>query len=191
MKKCNALNVMIVVSSIFLIILLAALIIIRPITINLQTCQEIFGCTPQEFLNSKSDSNGETKALGRFAYVDMRGNLVLLLTRKQCNAWVEELQQYIYNAESINNIDVSDDCSKITIYGYEETLEEDLAKATQLTYRMQLIRLMKSGNTSYESILLDGITGEVVMTMHVDNNGNKSSDVNRDHKFSSISEKSE
>ncbi len=74
---------------------------------------------------------------------NLSGKSILRLTQVQANAWCLSLQEDVRNAEKQYNIEVSDDYSTITIYGYKETVYRDVVKAQELEAKNVLIRSFK------------------------------------------------
>lgn len=175
-------------------IIISICILINPIigiTLPPDGCEAVFECSPQEFLNSGRKVNNEPKIFRKFAHIDEVGQLVFYLPQSQINVWVKALKQDIYNAEIRHNIDVSDDFSELTIYGYKETVYDDFNEATTILYKMNLIRILNTGDCFYECTLRDGVTDEIVWELSVDGADYESIDeIIGSHNFSSISEKS-
>ena len=164
----------------------------REIKITTDTCEAIFECNPHEFLNLDLNVNNETKAFRKFAYVDGDGRLVLYLTRSQIDVWVQSMKQDICDTESEYNIDVSDDFSKLTVYGYKETVYVDFNAASHISHKMQMVRLLSNGDYSYEFTLRYGAANEIVWDISVHGGDLESiNEIVSAHDFSSISNKSE
>lgn len=198
MKKINILNrktifiIIGVVLGILLVLALVDFLLIltgKQMIVPASACEELFGCAPEEFLHQKSNSYSEVGNFRRLARVDAKGQLILYLTQKQANVWCSLLQQELNDAENQYNIDISDDYSVITVYGYEETYLEEGTRAAKLIYKMVLIRNMRGENSSYRYILKDAVTGNTVIVRGVDDNGQNLNYHNQNHKFSSIIEK--
>ena len=134
------------------------------VTLNAQGCEMVFDCTPQEFFDLDLDLYNQTKDFRKSAYINKYGELVIPLTQNQINVWLKSLQQEAYNIENQYNIDIADDFSELTIYGYKETVYLDFNVAAKFSYKMALIRILNNvaNPYKYKVTLKDGITGEIV-----------------------------
>ncbi len=157
------------------------------LTLSPQSCEVLFDCTPKEFLDADLELYDITGDLSKGARVDRHGNLKLKLKRDQVDDWVFYLQQDVNRTNMKNtNIDVSNDFFTITVYGYMETYIADLEVADELRHKTSVIRYLTSQDGTYEVLLVDGVTGEVVMTFGFDANGEFYQHGNQDHRFMSI-----
>ena len=192
MKKINILNrktIFIIIGVVLFIVGMLGCLLVRGVRIGASVCPDILGCTPEEFFDLEFDFYNEVGDFRKSARINKEGDLVLYLTRKQAKALIESLQQDLCDAENQYNIEVSEDYSVITVYGYEETYYEEGLIAFKLVHKMTAIRILKGEKPSYKCVLKDAITEEVVMTVGEDDNGEKFHTNNPDHKFSSITEK--
>lgn len=125
-------------------------------------CEDVLGCTAEEFFDKELDFYNEVGDFRKRARINKQGDLVLRLTQVQANAWCLSLQEDVRNAEKQYNIEVSDDYSTITIYGYKETVYRDVVKAQELEAKNVLIRSFKRQDYLCNLIIKDGLTGKIV-----------------------------
>lgn len=151
-------------------------------------CEDVLGCTAEEFFDKELDFYNEVGDFRKRARINKQGDLVLRLTQVQANAWCLSLQEDVRNAEKQYNIEVSDDYSTITIYGYKETVYRDLVKAQELEAKNVLIRSFKRQDYLCNLIIKDGLTGKIVWSDDM-YDPDQFDYIVRNYKYGSITEK--
>ena len=128
-------------------------------------CSFVWGCTPQEFFDLELDLYNETEDFRKNASIGEDGRIILNLTQKQKDAWISSLQQEISVADNQNNnIEVSE--ALIIVYGYKDTVYDDLIEVFTISYKMQFVRFLSGIENSDmpEVIIKDGNTDKIVWT---------------------------
>lgn len=151
-------------------------------------CEDVLGCTAEEFFDKELDFYNEVGDFRKRARINKQGDLVLRLTQVQANAWCLSLQEDVRNAEKQYNIEVSDDYSTITIYGYKETVYRDVVKAQELEAENVLIRSFKRQDYLCNLIIKDGLTGKIVWSDDM-YDPDQFDYIVRNYKYGSITEK--
>ena len=128
-------------------------------------CSFVLGCTPQEFFDLELDLYNDTEDFRKNASIGEDGRIILNLTQKQKDAWISSLQQEISVADNQNNnIEVSE--ALIIVYGYKDTVYDDLIEVFTISYKMQFVRFLSGIENSDmpEVIIKDGNTDKIVWT---------------------------
>ena len=158
------------------------------LVISADECEDVLGCTAEEFFDKELDFYNEVGDFRKRARINKQGDLVLRLTQVQANAWCLSLQEDVRNAEKQYNIEVSDDYSTITIYGYKETVYRDVVKAQELEAKNVLIRSFKRQDYLCNLIIKDGLTGKIVWSDDM-YDPDQFDYIVRNYKYGSITEK--
>ena len=167
--------------------------------LDIDMCKQLFGCTPEEFSTKDVDIHDETARFCTFSYVNKDGNLVLILSKKQQNAWVNSLEKDLNEIDKNYNVDISPDYREIILNGYSETLSEDLDKVNECYTKILVYCKHTTGRQDGASyiILKDGVSGEVLYRLNMlessqENYTKNANEFNRilyEYEFGSISEK--
>ena len=160
-------------------------------------CKPIFGCTPEEFSAKDIDIHDETARFCTFSYVNKDGNLVLILSIKQINAWVNSIENDINEIDKNYNVDISPDYREIILNGYSETLYEDFDKVVECYAKLWVYcGYTDLPNGANYIVLKDGVSGEVLYKINMqDTQENYEKNVKEfdrildEYEFGSISEK--
>ena len=133
-------------------------------------CYILFGCTPKEFLNGEFDAFNEIGYLCDSAKIDSDGFLIVNFTSEHVTKFRNS--DFLTNFDEYENIDVSSDFTEITVYGYEDTILDDVDYSVIIAEKMALIQRMDGIDIDEINILYqieDGITHDVVYTTSWDN----------------------
>jgi hypothetical protein len=169
----------------------------RQIELEPFMCKPIFGCTPEEFSAKDVDIHDETARFCTFSYVNKDGNLVLILSKKQINAWVNSIENDINEIDKNYNVDISPDYRDIILNGYSETLNEDFDKVVECYTKLSVYgAFTDQPNCANYIVLKDGVSGDILykINMH-DKQENYEKNVTEfdrilsEYEFGSISEK--
>lgn len=161
-------------------------------------CQLLFECSPEDFSAKEVNIHDETSKFCTFSYVNKDGNLVLILSRKQINAWVYSLERDINAIDNDYNVDISSDYQNIIINGYSETLTEDVDKAAECYAKLWVYCGYTDRIDANYIVLKDGVSGEVLYKLNMkdtrENYAHNSKEFDRilaEYDFGSISEKND
>lgn len=166
--------------------------------LDIDMCKQLFGCTPEEFSAKDIDIHDETARFCTFSYVNKDGNLVLILSKKQINAWVNSLEKDINEIVKNYNVDISPDYREIILNGYSETLNEDFDKVVECYAKLWVYcGYTDLPNGANYIVLKDGVSGEVLYRLNMlessqENYTKNANEFNRilyEYEFGSISEK--
>lgn len=136
-------------------------------TIPSNICQAIFGCEPEHFFDMELDYYTRDNDFRKHAKLDKDGNLILRLNDKQKDV-LKNKKNWGFGIEELKsreNIKISADYSKITIYCYAETVSDDLsclAFGVSSLAVEQLLNNQDPATISVEIILKDAVTNETV-----------------------------
>ena len=169
----------------------------RKIELEPFMCKPIFGCTPEEFSAKDVDIHDETARFCTFSYVNKDGNLVLILSKKQINAWVNSIENDINEIDKNYNVDISPDYRDIILNGYSETLNEDFDKVVECYTKLSVYGAFTyQPNCANYIVLKDGVSGDILykINMHdkqenYDKNVTEFDRILDEYEFGSISEK--
>ena len=103
-KICGVLSIVLFFIGIFIIII--NLTHVKE-ELDVYMCKHLFECTPEEFSAKDVDIYDETDGFCTFSYVNKDGNLVLILSKKQRNTWVNSLENDINEIDNNYNVDIS------------------------------------------------------------------------------------
>ncbi len=156
--------------------------------IQADACEDVFGCTVEEFFDKDFDFYNKVGDFRKTSRINRQGDLVLRLTQTQANTLCLYLQEDVRNAEKQYNIEVSDDYSTITIYGYKETVYQDAVKAMLLGEKTVVIRALKGQDFLCNFVIKEGSTGKDLWIDGV-NDPDEFDYIVRNYNFSSITEK--
>lgn len=160
-------------------------------------CKPIFGCTPEEFSAKDVDIHDETARFCTFSYVNKDGNLFLILSIKQINAWVNSIENDINEIDKNYNVDISPDYRDIIFNGYSETLNEDFDKVVECYAKLCVYGVFTElPNCPNYIVLKDGVSGDILYKLNMqDTQENYEKNVKEfdrilsEYEFGSISEK--
>lgn len=130
-------------------------------------CVALFSFEPEEFFNIEFSFYTSENDFRQNASIDKDGNLVIWLTEKQKEVWRNE-NSWGYNLETLQNsenIEISDDYTKVIVNCYEETATGDivcLAFGHKSLGIEQLLSGKEPKSININIILRDGVTGETV-----------------------------
>ncbi len=132
-------------------------------------CLALFGCEPNNFANWELDIYSTTEDFREKAFVDGEGNLVLSLNTAQKKAFRNKNWGIGVDVlRKSENMEITEDCTQITIYGYKETLFTDLSNfvvgASSLGVE-QLLNGRDPSTIAVKIIVKDGVTGETVYSV--------------------------
>ncbi len=143
------------------------------ITIPYECCDFMFGCSTEEFFDRDLELYKEIGDLRSFARLGDNKELELILTKKQAATWSNILESKIREIDNAHeNIEVSDDYSKIIAYCYAETEEASMLIIEDLVILISVVRVVDEADILYQFILRDAGTHQDVWryTAYLDGN---------------------
>ena len=132
-------------------------------TVRPEGCEYLFGCTPEEFFTMDFEAYRLPADFSKDCKILENGNFYIQLNEDQMYEWRNSSLLTDYSAYP--RIGVSPDKKRVTVYAYDETVDDDVRVAAYIILTKLAVVHAIDGesyeNAKIELIVQDAVTNEV------------------------------
>ena len=130
-------------------------------------CSNLFGCSPEEFLETDAALYISKNDFRTNAEVDEDGNLILQLNDAQVEDWIKFYLSdgHLAKADNSETIEISSDYKEATVYCYQDTVLSDVPTAIGSCRSMALYQIISGidpNEVSVKVTLINPVTKNLV-----------------------------